>query len=83
MTLSRSLIVPFLQFSPRRDLRETAFRAWVARGANGGDTDNRAIVAETLALREERARLLGYADFAVLQARAGDGEDARRRCATC
>ena len=64
VTLSRSLIVPFLQTSRRRDLRETAFKAWVARGANGGDSDNRAVVAETLALREERARLLGYADFA-------------------
>ncbi|MEP2531856.1 M3 family metallopeptidase [Shimia sp.] len=64
VTLSRSLIVPFLQFSPRRDLREVAFRAWVARGENGGDTDNRAIAAEILALREERAQLLGYATFA-------------------
>ena len=64
VTLSRSLIVPFLQFSPRRDLRERAFRAWTARGENGGETDNRAIVAEMLELREERARLLGYADFA-------------------
>ena len=35
ITLSRSLIVPFLQFSPRRDLREVAFNAWAARGANG------------------------------------------------
>jgi len=64
VTLSRSLIVPFLQFSPRRDLREKAFLAWEARGANGGDTDNRAIAAETLALREERANLLGYDTFA-------------------
>jgi len=64
ITLSRSLIVPFLQFSPRRDLRERAFAAWVARGANGGDTDNRAIAAETLALRQERAILLGYKSFA-------------------
>ncbi|GAA6174116.1 M3 family metallopeptidase [Sulfitobacter pacificus] len=64
VTLSRSLIVPFLQFSPRRDLREKAFRAWEARGANGGETDNRAIAAETLALREERAQLLGYDNFA-------------------
>ena len=64
ITLSRSLIVPFLQFSPRRDLREKAFAAWVARGANGGETDNRAIAAEVLKLREERARLLGYDDFA-------------------
>ena len=64
ITLSRSLIVPFLQFSPRRDLRKKAFAAWVARGANGGANDNRAIAAEILDLRAERARLLGYADFA-------------------
>ncbi|MGR3322219.1 MAG: M3 family metallopeptidase [Pseudooceanicola sp.] len=64
ITLSRSLIVPFLQFSPRRDLREKAWRAWVSRGENGGETDNRGIAAEILALREERAHLLGYANFA-------------------
>ena len=65
ITLSRSLIVPFLQFSPCRDLRERAWRAWTSRGANGGETDNRSIVAEILALRKERAELLGYADFAT------------------
>ena len=65
VTLSRSLIVPFLQFSPRRDLRETAYKAWAARGANGGETDNRDIAAEILALREERAKLLGYESFAA------------------
>ncbi|GAB1362025.1 M3 family metallopeptidase [Rhodobacter sp.] len=64
VTLNRSLIVPFLQFSPRRALRQRAYEAWVARGANGGQTDNRGIAAETLALRSERAALLGYADFA-------------------
>ena len=67
VTLSRSLIVPFLQFSPRRDLREKAFAAWGARGANGGAHDNRAIAAEILALREERAKLLGYANFAAFK----------------
>ena len=64
VTLNRSLIVPFLQFSPNRALREKAYEAWAARGANGGETDNRAIAAEILALRAERAHLLGYADFA-------------------
>lgn len=64
LTLSRSLIVPFLQFSKRRDLRQTAWEAWGARGANGGTTDNRAIAAETLVLRAERAGLLGYASYA-------------------
>ncbi|MFN8831849.1 MAG: M3 family metallopeptidase [Labrys sp. (in: a-proteobacteria)] len=64
ITLSRSLIEPFLQFSRRRDLREKAFRAWIARG-EAGETDNRAIIAETLALRAEKARLLGYSNFAA------------------
>lgn len=64
ITLSRSLIVPFLQFSKSRDLRERAYTAWTGRGANGGDTDNRAIAAEVLALRAERAKLLGYESFA-------------------
>lgn len=64
VTLSRSLIVPFLQFSERRDLRQKAYDAWGARGANGGKTDNRTIAAETLRLREERANLLGYNTFA-------------------
>jgi peptidyl-dipeptidase Dcp len=65
VTLSRSLIVPFLQFSPRRDLRERAYRAWTARGANGGASDNRGLTAEILALRAERAALLGYESFAA------------------
>ncbi len=67
ITLSRSLIVPFLQFSTRRDLREMAFRAWVARGANDGPSDNRAIVRETLELRAERAKLLGFDSFAAFK----------------
>ena len=64
ITLSRSLVVPFMQFSPRRDLRETAYKAWAARGANGGATDNRDLAREMLALRQEMANLLGYPDFA-------------------
>ena len=63
LTLSRSLLVPFLQFSPRRDLRRTAYEAWTGRGAFGGDTDNRAIAAEMLALRAERSALLGYDSY--------------------
>jgi peptidyl-dipeptidase Dcp len=65
ITLSRSSVEPFLHFSARRDLREAAFRAWSARGAGGGATDNRAIMAETVRLRAERARLLGYPTFAA------------------
>jgi peptidyl-dipeptidase Dcp len=64
ITLARSSIEPFLTFSTRRDLREAAFKAWIARGEGGGETDNRAIIKETIALRAERARLLGYPTFA-------------------
>jgi len=64
ITLARSSVETFLQFSARRDLREEAFKAWVRRGENGGKTDNRAIAAEMMALRAELARLLGYQSFA-------------------
>ncbi|GJD31632.1 Dipeptidyl carboxypeptidase [Methylobacterium adhaesivum] len=64
ITLSRSLIEPFLVFSTRRDLRERAYEAWSKRGENGGDTDNRGLIAEIVALRAERARLLGFESFA-------------------
>jgi peptidyl-dipeptidase Dcp len=63
VTLSRSSVEPFLQFSARRDLREKIFGAWIARGEKG-KTDNRPIIAEMTALRDERARLLGYPSFA-------------------
>jgi peptidyl-dipeptidase Dcp len=65
ITLSRSSIEPFLQFSARRDLREEAFNAWMSRGAAGGATDNRAVIAEILALRAERGRLLGFDSYAA------------------
>ncbi|WP_306754933.1 M3 family metallopeptidase [Paracoccus actinidiae] len=71
VTLSRSLIVPFLEYASDRTLREVAFRAWSARGtgqgAGGAATDNLPLVREILALRNERARLLGYADFAAFK----------------
>jgi peptidyl-dipeptidase Dcp len=64
VTLSRSSAEPFLEFAQRRDLREKVHRAFVSRGDNGGKTDNKAIIAEMVRLRAERARLLGYTDFA-------------------
>jgi peptidyl-dipeptidase Dcp len=63
VTLSRSIIEPFLSFSARRELRETAFAAWVSRGT--GKRDNWPVIAEILALRGEKAGMLGYADYAA------------------
>jgi peptidyl-dipeptidase Dcp len=73
VTLSRSLVVPFLTFSDRRDLRERAWRAWTSRGEHAGAHDNRPVAAEILALRTEQARLHGrasYADFALVDTMA-------------
>ena len=64
ITLSRSHIVPFLTFSDRRDLREQAWRAWTSRGEHEGEHDNRPVAREILTLRNEQARLHGYACFA-------------------
>ena len=74
ITLSRSMIVPFLTFSERRDLREQAFKAWVTRGEHEGATDNRQVVRDILSLRNEQARLHGhdcYADYALADTMAG------------
>ncbi|MEE2952437.1 MAG: M3 family metallopeptidase [Pseudomonadota bacterium] len=65
LTLSRSLVVPFLTYSDRADLREKAFEAWTKRGENDGPSDNRAIMAKILKLRQEKAALLGFASYAA------------------
>ena len=86
ITLARSLIVPFLTFSRRRDLREQAWRAWISRGEHAGAHDNRPIAREILALRHEQAALHGhasYADYALADTMAREQPRvwaAARRC---
>ena len=63
ITLARSSVETFLQFSKKRELREKAFNAWISRGENGGESDNRAVASEIIALRSERAKLLGHDTF--------------------
>ncbi|TKC85980.1 M3 family metallopeptidase [Trinickia terrae] len=73
ITLSRSLVLPFLTWSTRRDLREAAWHAWTSRGETPG-RDNRPLAREILALRHEQAQLLGYdsyADYALADRMAG------------
>lgn len=67
ITLSRSLVMPFLTFSERRDLREQLLTAWIARGEHAGTSDNRQIAVEILKLRQEQAAIHGYATFADYQ----------------
>jgi peptidyl-dipeptidase Dcp len=75
---TRSSVEPFLATSSRRDLRERVWRAFVGRG-DGGAHDNGPAITEILALRAERARLLGYpthAHWRVEDSMAGTPERA-------
>jgi len=67
LTLRMPCYQPLMQYADNRDLRATLHRAYVTRASElGADAawDNTAIIARTLALREEAARLLGYANYA-------------------
>ncbi|MFO1467261.1 MAG: M3 family metallopeptidase [Steroidobacteraceae bacterium] len=61
---TRSAVEPFLTYSSRRELRERAWRTFYSRGDNGDAHDNKGIITQILALRGERARLLGFATHA-------------------
>lgn len=81
ITLSRASIEPFLEFSGRRDLREKAYKAYIARGEQPGGADNRPLISKLLALRAERAKLLGfetYAGFQIADAMAKTPANARQ-----
>jgi len=64
---TRSSMDPFLTYSDQRDLRETVWRNFYNRGNNGDEKDNNALIAQILTLRDERAKLLGYNNFAEWQ----------------
>lgn len=57
-------IVPFLQYAKNRDLRRRLFLAYTLRGDNYNEYDNKEIIKKIIALRTERAKLLGYPTFA-------------------
>ena len=64
---TRSSVDPFLTFSSRRALREVVWRRFKSRGDNGDANDTNATITRIVALRAERARLLGYASHAHWQ----------------
>jgi peptidyl-dipeptidase Dcp len=76
---TRSAIQPFLENSPRRDLREKIWRAFVMRGDNQDANDTNATIAEILKLRQQRAELLGFkthAHYRMADTMAKDPEKA-------
>jgi peptidyl-dipeptidase Dcp len=64
ITNTRSSAEPFLTYSTRRALREQVWRMWISRGDHAGAHDNKPIITQILALRGERARLLGFPSHA-------------------
>ena len=61
---TRSSVEPFLVYASRRDLREQAWRMWTRRGDNAGEHDNKPVITQILALRAEKAKLLGFPSHA-------------------
>jgi len=73
-TAQKTSWIPFLQYSPRRDLRQALFSCFFMRGDRDNDKDNKAVLQRLLVLREERYRLLGYrtpADYYIEPRMAG------------
>lgn len=64
-TLHNPSIMPFLQYSAKRDLREKIYKAYINRGNNNNDKDNKELIGKITALRLERANLLGYETHAA------------------
>ena len=63
-TLNQPSYGPFLKYSRRRDLREKIWRAYNAK-CIGGELDNTALIRRIVALRAEKAQLLGYPTYAA------------------
>lgn len=56
---------PFLKYAENRELRKEIWSAYGTRCMHGDSLDNREIIKETVALRLEKAKLLGYKDYAA------------------
>ena len=59
---------PFLTYSDQRDLREKLYDSYIKRGDNSNESDNKNIIKEMVALRTEKAKLMGFenhADFVL------------------
>lgn len=63
-TLHKPSLIPFLTFSSERSSREEIYRAYLNRGNNGNEYDNKQIINDMIRLRTEKAKLLGYKSYA-------------------
>lgn len=63
-TLQKPSLLPFLTYSTKRDLREKLYNGYLSRGANGNESDNKKLINDFIRLRAEKAKLLGYPNYA-------------------
>ena len=64
-TLHNPSVMPFLQYADNRELRRQIFEAYTHRGNNNNANDNKEIVKQLVAARLEKAKLMGYKDYAA------------------
>ncbi|MGH8744564.1 MAG: M3 family metallopeptidase, partial [Burkholderiales bacterium] len=66
LTLRAPFWMPVMQYADNRALREQMYRTYVTRASEFGNSewDNTSLIAQILNLRQEKARLLGYANYA-------------------
>ena len=64
-TLQKPSWIPFLQYAENRSLREKLYRGYLNRGNNGNANDNKETLGKLVVLRDQRAKLLGYANHAA------------------
>lgn len=76
-TLQNPSVMPFLQYADNRALRERIFKAYINRGNNNNEQDNKALIRDLLTARLEKAKLMGYKDYAslVLDTRMAKNEE--------
>lgn len=65
-TLHNPSVMPFLQYADNRELREQIFKAYINRGNNGNEHDNNEVVRQLVKVRLEKAKLMGYEDYASM-----------------
>ena len=63
-TLSKPSLIPFLQYADNRELRKQMYLAYYNRGDNGDENDNKDLIKEMLKLRQQKAQLLGFDNYA-------------------
>lgn len=57
---TRVSMYPFLTYSEKRELRENLYKSYILRGDNDNDFDNKEIIKKMVALRKEKANLMGF-----------------------